>query len=66
MMLSDIYGYTLFGIYLSMPCTQKFWHTYVITCGDFMVIIIVEPFKCDQVSDLWQQLVLVSEIESDL
>ena len=31
-----------------------------------MVILIVESCKCDQVSDLWQQLVLVSEIESDL
>ena len=34
--------------------------------GDFMVIQIVEPCKCDQVSDLWQQLVLASELESDL
>ena len=34
--------------------------------GDFMVIQIVEPCKCDQVSDLWQQLVLGSELESDL
>ena len=31
-----------------------------------MVILIVEPCKCDQVSDLWQQLVLASELESDL
>ena len=31
-----------------------------------MVILIVEPCKCDQVSDLWQQLVLTSELESDL
>ena len=56
----------LFGIYLRTPRTPKFWHTYVITYGDFMVILIVEPCKCDQVSDLWQQLVLASELESDL
>ena len=31
-----------------------------------MVILIAEPCKCDQVSDLWQQLVLASELESDL
>ena len=31
-----------------------------------MVILIVEPCKCDQVSDLRQQLVLASELESDL
>ena len=31
-----------------------------------MVILIFEPCKCDQVSDLWQQLVLASELESDL
>ena len=53
----------LFGIYLRTP---KFWHTYVITYGDFMVILIVETCKCDQVSNLWQQLVLASELESDL
>ena len=43
-----------FGIYLRTPRTPKFWHTYVITYGDFMVILIVEPCKCDQVSDHWQ------------
>ena len=31
-----------------------------------MVILVVEPCKCDQLSDLWQQLVLTSELESDL
>ena len=36
----------------------------MITYGDFMVILIVET--CDQVSDLWQQLVLASELEPDL
>ena len=69
----------LFGIYLRTPRTPKFWYTYVITYGDFKVIIIVEPCKCDQVSVvsvattsigylwyLWQQLVLASELESDL
>ena len=54
----------LFGIYLRMPRTPKFWHTYMITYGDFMVILIVET--CDQVSDLCQQLVLASELEPDL
>ena len=63
---SDIYRYMLFGIYLRTPLTPKFWHTYVITHGDFTVILIVEPCKCDQVSNLWQQLVLASELESDL
>ena len=61
-----IYRYMLFGIYLRTPLTPKFWHTYVITHGDFTVILIVEPCKCDQVSNLWQQLVLASELESDL
>ena len=56
----------LFGIYLRTPRTPKFWHTYMIIYGDFMVILIVKPCKCDQVSDLWQQLVLASELESDL
>ena len=51
----------LFGIYLRTPRTPKFWHTYVITYGDFIVIPIVEPCKCDQESDLWQQLVLASD-----
>ena len=54
----------LFGIYVRTPRTSKFWHTYVITYGDFMVILIVEPCKCEQISHLWQQLVLASE--SDL
>ena len=39
---SDIYG-----ICLSTPSTQKFWHTYMITYGDFMVILIVESCKWD-------------------
>ena len=39
---SDIYWYMLFGIYLRNSLTPKFWHTYVITYGDFMVILIVE------------------------
>ena len=56
----------LFSIYLRTPRTPKFWRTYVIKYGDFMVILIVEPYKCDEVSDLWQQLVLVFELESDL
>ena len=56
----------LFSIYLRTPRTPKFWRTYVIKYGDFMVILIAEPYKCDEVSDLWQQLVLVFELESDL
>ena len=32
----------LFGIYLRNSLTPKFGHTYVITYGDFMVILIVE------------------------
>ena len=36
-MTSDMF----FGICSRTSCTPKFWHTYVITCGDFMVI--VEP-----------------------
>ena len=31
-----------------------------------MVILILEFCKCDQVSDQWQELVLASELESDL
>ena len=58
----------LFIIYLHTPRTSKLWHTYVIMYGDFMVMVIltVKPFKCDRVSNLWQELVLASELESDL
>ena len=56
----------LFGIYLRTPRTPKFWQTYVITCGDFILILTVEFSKCDHISDLWQELVLASELESDL
>ena len=56
----------LFIIYLHTPRTSKLWHTYVIMYGDFMVILTVKPFKCDRVSNLWQELVLASELESDL
>ena len=63
---SDIYRCMLFGIQIRTPRTPKFWHTHLITYGDFVVILVVEPCKCDQLSDLWQQLVLTSELESDL
>ena len=42
-----------FDIYPCMPCTPKFWHTYVITCGNFMVI--VEPWKFQKnVKNTWR------------
>ena len=42
-----------FDIYPCMPCTPKFCHTYVITCGNFMVI--VDPWKFQKnVKNTWR------------
>ena len=56
----SILGSTVFLLYINVS-------TFLMMLSVILVSMLMVPLsKCDQASDLWQQLQLASELESDL